>query len=130
MGKSTLTYQVIPGLSIEKIDTEKVVVAVSQILNVSKKDMLSKLRAREVVFARNMCYHIYKKYYGMKLTAIAKRFNRDHTTVIYGLTAFENDVKFIKSYADKFNEVVLKLNLNSYNKYTKNKIHEINICTP
>lgn len=130
MGKSTLTYQVIPGLSIEKIDTEKVVVAVSQILNVSKKDMLSKLRAREVVFARNMCYHIYKKYYGMKLTAIAKRFNRDHTTVIYGLTAFENDVKFIKSYGDKFNEVVLKLNLNSYNEYKKNKKHEINICTP
>lgn len=130
MGKSTLTYQVIPGLCIEKIDTEKVVVAVSQILNVSKKDMLSKLRAREVVFARNMCYHIYKKYYGMKLTAIAKRFNRDHTTVIYGLTAFENDVKFIKSYGDKFNEVVLKLNLNSYNEYKKNKKHEINICTP
>ena len=118
MGKSTLTYQVIPGLSIEKIDTEKVVIAVSQILNVSRKDMFSTLRAREVVFARNMCYFIYKKYFGMKLTRIAKLFNRDHTTIIYGLSAFENDVKFIKTYGEKYHEVILALNLNSLNKYS------------
>ena len=102
-----------PLINCIKIDTEKVVVAVSQILNVSKKDMLSKLRAREVVFARNMCYYIYKHYFGMKLVAIAKKFNRDHTTVIYGLTAFEQDVEYIKSYGEKYQQVKARLNLNS-----------------
>jgi chromosomal replication initiator protein len=119
MGKSTLTYQVIPGLKNNDSNADKVVLAVSQILEVSKKDMLSKLRAREAVFARNMCYYIYKHYFGMKLTKIAKIFNRDHTTVIYGLSAFENDVEFISSYNLKYNEVKNRLNLNSILKLPK-----------
>lgn len=113
MGKSTLTYQVIPGLMNNDLNADKVVIAVSQILEVPQKTMLSKLRVREAVFARNMCYYIYKYYFGMKLTKIAKLFNRDHTTVIYGLTAFENDVECIKNYGQKYKEVKLRLNLDS-----------------
>lgn len=113
MGKSTLTYQVIPGLKNTEANADRVILAVSQILDVPKKVMLSKLREREAVFARNMCYYIYKHYFGMKLVAIAKKFNRDHTTVIYGLTAFEQDVDYIKSYGEKYQQVKAKLNLNS-----------------
>lgn len=113
MGKSTLTYQVIPGLMNHDLNADKVVIAVSQILAVPKKTMLSKLRVREAVFARNMCYYIYRHYFGMTCTKIAKLFNRDHSTVLYGLTAFENDVEYIKNYGEKYQEVKLRLNLNS-----------------
>ena len=52
---------------------------------VSKKDLLGKVRSRDVVRSRNICQNILYDKYKMSLSSIGKIFGQDHTTVNYAI---------------------------------------------
>jgi len=49
---------------------------------VSKKELFTKTRTRDIVRARNIIHNIFNEKYKMSLTEIGKIFGQDHTTVL------------------------------------------------
>ena len=60
-------------------------------------DIGVKSRCREIVMYRNLYYVLARKYTFKSLTKIGKEINRDHTTVIYGLSQYDNLVNYHKN---------------------------------
>lgn len=101
--KINIHYFVMPGMPVVNGGSiELVVKSVSDIMNVSLKNLQSKNRSREYVQARNMCYFFLLYRLNMTCTAIAKYFNRDHTTVLHGIKMHKIDVKDNHIYAEKY----------------------------
>ena len=111
MGKSTLTYYVIPGLKMKKVRFQRVIMAVAECFDISTRLMMSKSRQRELVLARNMCMYIMKTYFNMTLKETGKAFNRDHTTVIHAIKMFQQDREVNEQYDLTYEAVKLKLEL-------------------
>jgi len=78
--------------------------------------VLTPNRSKQLVFARNMCYFIFRRYFSMTLKEIGQAFERDHTTVIHGIMTFQNDIDCIKFYKTQFQEVQQILGLHTNNK--------------
>ena len=78
----------------EDADIEAVIDSVSKYFNISKNDLLSKKRQKEIAEARQICMYIAcehtKKY---PLSYIGERFNRDHSTVIHAREKIKQDIK-------------------------------------
>ena len=73
----------------------------SIIFGVSVDKILSKNRARRIVWIRYILYNYLKSTGSMTLTEVGKVFNRDHATVIHGLKKHSdflvwNDLEFIE----------------------------------
>ncbi len=51
-----------------------------------ENEILGTSRARGLVLCRHVYYHIAREKMGLKLAQIGLFFNRDHTTIIHGLT--------------------------------------------
>ena len=111
MGKSTLTYYVIPGLKMKKVRFQRIMMSVADAMQVSTRLMMTKSRQRELVQARNMCMYIMQTYFNMTLKEIGKVFNRDHTTVIHGIKMFKQDREVLEAYNTIYEEVKKNLQL-------------------
>lgn len=77
------------------LQDEDVMNVVSQVTGISKKDMRSKNRQSEIVFARNIAMYILNVRMRRTATSSATRVNRNHSTCIYG-------VKVVKDCIDIF----------------------------
>jgi len=51
-----------------------------------ENEIIGTSRSRGLVLCRNVYYHIAREKMGLKLAQIGSFFNRDHTTIIHGLT--------------------------------------------
>ncbi len=111
MGKSTLTYYVIPGLKMKKVRFQRIMMAVADAMQVSTRQMMTKSRQRELVQARNMCMYIMKTYFNMTLKEIGKAFSRDHSTVIHAIRMFQQDREVNQQYELTYHEIKQKLEL-------------------
>jgi len=111
MGKSTLTYYVIPGLKMRKIRFQRVIIAVAESFEISSRLMMSKSRQRELVLARNMCMYIMQTYFNMTLKEIGKAFSRDHYTVFHAIRMFQQDREVNQQYELTYHEIKQKLEL-------------------
>jgi chromosomal replication initiator protein len=111
MGKSTLTYYVIPGLKMRKVRFQRVIMAVAESFDISTRLMMSTSRQRELVLARNMCMYIMKTYFNMTLKEIGKAFSRDHTTVIHAIKMFQQDREVNEQYELTYHQIKQKLEL-------------------
>lgn len=60
---------------------ERIFLALSSIFGVSREEILSNARRREVVSARHIGIYVAKTYLGMSLRAVAELFGRSHPTV-------------------------------------------------
>lgn len=116
MGTSEISYYVMPGLKQDEVRFEQVIRKVCDVMKVDRFLILTPKRSKELVFARNMCFFIFRRYFSMTLKEIGQVFERDHTTVIHGITTFENDLQFMKLYKDQFCKVKQDLGLNMANK--------------
>jgi chromosomal replication initiator protein len=116
MGASEISYYVMPGLKHREVRFEQVIRTVCEVLKADKRKVLTPNRSKNLVFARNMCYFIFRRYFSMTLKEIGQAFDRDHTTVIHGIMTFQNDVECIKFYKDQFQEVQQVLCLHTNNK--------------
>lgn len=81
------------------ISINDIVDIVSEQLNVSKFNIISKCRLREYTEARHISMMLCTSLTSLPLKVIGKYFNRDHSTVIHAretienLLSYENDVK-------------------------------------
>ena len=60
---------------------------------VSKKELLTKCRRRDIVRSRNILHNVLNEKYKMNLTNIGRIFGQDHTTVLYSI-----QMKFNKTF--------------------------------
>ena len=116
MGASEISYYVMPGLKHREIRFEQVIKTVCEVLQADRCKVLTPNRSKSLVFARNMCYFIFRRYFSMTLKEIGHAFDRDHTTIIHGIMTFQNDIECIKFYKDQFQEVQQILSLHTNNK--------------
>lgn len=64
---------------------------VSAFYNVPIEKLPAKTRKREIAFARQVCFHLYKLFTVFSLKSIGEFFgDRDHSTVMYGLNVVKN----------------------------------------
>ena len=116
MGASEISYYVMPGLKHREIRFEQVIRTVCEVMKADRRKVLTPNRSKNLVFARNMCYFIFRRYFSMTLKEIGQAFERDHTTIIHGIMTFQNDIECIKFYKAQFQEVQQSLGLNLNNK--------------
>ena len=85
------------------------------ILGVNDLALVGKTRIREVVEARQIAIYMAKKYLPKTaLKRIGKRFNRDHSTVIYAISQYRDLTTTDNQYRNKANLVMQHLNKKLY----------------
>lgn len=67
----------------DPVTVERIVDEVSRTYNVSSEDIFSKKKSAEIAKARQISMYIVHKVMGLSSTEIGKKFNKDHTTVLY-----------------------------------------------
>lgn len=65
-----------------KAEIDSVINKVCIMYEVSKKELFTKTRTRDIVRARNIIHNILNEKYKMSLTEIGRIFEQDHTTVL------------------------------------------------
>jgi len=65
-----------------KAEIDSVINKVCIMYEVSKKELFTKIRTRDIVRARNIIHNILNEKYKMSLTEIGRIFKQDHTTVL------------------------------------------------
>lgn len=70
----------------KNITLENILDCVSEYFNIQKRDILSKKRVKEIVFARHIAMYLAKELTDMTLSLIGSFFNgKDHATVLYAV---------------------------------------------
>ena len=105
-----------PGLKHREVRFEQVIKTVCDVMKADRLLVVTPNRSKQLVFARNMCYFIFRRYFSMTLKEIGMAFDRDHTTIIHGIMTFQNDIECIKFYKAQFQEVQQTLGLHTNNK--------------
>ena len=78
---------------IKEEELQQLIQKVCDKYEVSKKELLSKCRRRDIVRSRNILHNVLNEKYKMNLTNIGRVFNQDHTTVLYSV-----QMKFNKTF--------------------------------
>jgi len=77
------------------LDTvNKIVEKVCQKYLVSKNDVFSKGRTRDIVRTRSILYNLLHEEYNISISSIGRVFNQDHTTVINSLNNKQNKIRY------------------------------------
>ena len=90
-------YFTLPGLKGNKIfkpfsthEHRAILESVAEHYDLDVEELFNKRRHQGVVLARHMSMFLMKKYTRMTLTAIAKIYKRDHTTIIHACRQIDN----------------------------------------
>ena len=99
LNKSSYTkkyYFKVPKHNLGRIKEEELQQLIQKVCDryeVSKKELLSKCRRRDIVRSRNILHNVLNEKYKMNLTNIGRIFGQDHTTVLYSI-----QMKFNKTF--------------------------------
>ena len=93
-------------INIEKALVNELIDNVSNVFEITPKQMIGKGRYRNFVLARNMAFYILHTSYKQKASQIAPFFKRDRTTVLHGLNTFVNDIEVIPFYMERYDKVM------------------------
>ena len=74
-------------------------------LNADVNQILSKKKTRDLTEIRHMIMAYLSNSRGVRLTEIAKIFNRDHTTVIHGKKVVSNLCAIDRSFREQYNSL-------------------------
>ena len=102
-------------LDVSDMNVAQVLAAVENVTGIPTEVMISADRHRHVAEARQHCYHLMRRYLQMTFEAIGKVFNRDHSTVMYGIEAFDALYKTETQYRETYDQI------------TKVLLHESNV---
>lgn len=100
--------------SFSELSIEDIQSMVCKFYKVSKEDLLSKVRKREIVQARQIAMYLSKKFTRSSLKTIGEQFSgKDHTTVIHSCQTVENLMDTDIAYREKLMELQQKVQLAS-----------------
>lgn len=77
----------------DPVTVEKIVDEVSRTYNVSVEDIFSKKKSAEIAKARQISIYIVHTVMGLSSIEIGKKFNKDHTTILYTTDKIKNLIK-------------------------------------
>lgn len=93
----SMNYMCVPGIKEEYkapilrvVTPEKIIEAVCGHLKLTEKDVLSRSRYKERVYARHIIFYLLRKKTKITLKAAGELLHRDHTTVIHSIETLEN----------------------------------------
>lgn len=86
-------------------DAQKAINATASVFRIPIDKLMSKDRTPEVAYARMACMYICRESLGMGLKAIARLFNRDHGTALYGLKKVAAMLRTSETFKKKVSEV-------------------------
>ncbi|MDO4872076.1 MAG: chromosomal replication initiator protein DnaA [bacterium] len=94
MARGLITSESRNGNSRKSLTAKKIIDKVCKFYNVSREDILSKSRTKDINHARQVACYLMKFEIKMSFPAIGKEFSRDHTTIMNGVSKIEKGVKF------------------------------------
>ena len=77
----------------EPVTVEKIVDEVSRTYNISSDDIYSRKKSADIAHARQISMYIVSQIMSLSSTEIGKKFNKDHTTVLYTIEKVKNKLK-------------------------------------
>ena len=83
-------------------EVDKVFSMIETMTGVTKEQLVSPTRVKNVVAARHLAMHTMREHLGMKVVDVARLFNRDHTSVTHATKCINSGRhnKLIKSLID------------------------------
>lgn len=92
-----MNYMCVPGIKEQyrsinapMITPDKIIEIVCDHFKLAVKEVQSRSRVREFVYARNIIFYLLRKHTKMSLKSSGELFGRDHTTVIHGIETLNN----------------------------------------
>lgn len=92
-----MNYICIPGIKEEyravsapMFTPDRIIETVCEHFKLKLKDLESRSRVRELVFARHIIFYLIRKHTKMSLKSAGELFDRDHTTVIHSVDTLNN----------------------------------------
>jgi chromosomal replication initiator protein len=89
-----------------QLNSKKIINRVCDLYKVDIEDIFSRNRKKECAFARHLCMYILKERNGLSLSRIATLFNRDHTSVLYGINKILANIQKDESLKKVIHELV------------------------
>lgn len=105
----------IPGLEIEENvnapnRANQIIYYISETMNISIDDIMSRKRDRDIVNARQLCvYFVHSFEVHLTLKAVGRKFNRDHSTVIHCIQKVDDICLFDKRFKQLFDRLQIGL---------------------
>ncbi len=90
---ATLLADHFSGGSLNRLDAEDVQKVVEEYYRVSHADLIGKKRTANITHARQMAMYLCRTLLDISFKAIGECFGRDHSTVMYSVTAVESKIK-------------------------------------
>ena len=117
-----MNYFILPGLlGTFELSTERILIEISESTGISIEKIASKKRNKEIVNARIVYSYLAKKYTDKSLSAIGKKINRDHSTVLHQIREAE---KFLEQPNDYLSRLINKFELKMW-PYKKSKVDTV-----
>lgn len=88
-----------------QVNFEMITDAVASGFNITPDLIFTKTRKREVADARQVVMYLAKKLSKMSMTAIGKKLDRTHATVIHACTSVEDRIKLSKKFASQIESI-------------------------
>jgi len=93
--KSIANIHEISGSSIAPThEIKKVLDVIGTYFKIDQDDLLSNSRKKDIVYARQLCFYVFKTKYDLTFQKIGDIFNgKDHSTVMHGYQVIEEELK-------------------------------------
>lgn len=102
-----ISPDIYPGLFLRmKPSFTNIIMSVSKAQGITVENLMSKDRRREYAEARFVAYKILRDSLGMTTVKTAQIFDRDHSSVVYGLKMASNLLSTNKDFRDKFQPII------------------------
>jgi chromosomal replication initiator protein len=97
--------ELLGGAEPVNVTVDKIFAAVEKKYNVTKTDLESKSRVKEVAQARHIAIYLIRSITEMSLPHIGKMFNRDHSTVISSIEAIDKKRSMFPSFDSEISDL-------------------------
>ena len=97
--------ELLGGAEPVNVTVDKIFAAIEKKYGVSKSDLESKSRVKEVAQARHIAIYLIRSITEMSLPHIGKMFNRDHSTVISSIEAIDKKIASSPSFDSEISEL-------------------------
>lgn len=103
-------YQVMAKYAVHTGDYDEILTAVCAALKVDYEVLMGKSRQRDISDARKIAFRLLRDVSRLTLVQIGKIFNKDHSTVVHSLNAYDEFYQFDACFREKVFRVKSFLN--------------------
>ena len=89
---------------------DEILMAVSTKFGISREDILSEKRKKDIAMARHICVYIAREITSLSQTQIAKILNRDRSTLVSSEKTVKEEMAINSDFAFDINEIIRELN--------------------